>query len=193
MTGQLCTFVWICFVESLCFYMLRPSPPHDRVAVRTLAVYTVNYLESHIRIWNPTLLAQICFTMAKSYVFYLQVFLVWLILMFMMAKTIPELVEKDKPVLPLVYDIDRSSISMLFCLGFSILIKPPWWTVCRVTILTILLHAHAGLCLTRLAPILRGARDGVSSYNLFVNVLALIYSGLLDLLMITWCWASNQL
>jgi hypothetical protein len=178
LTYQLCSFAWICFMGSMYPYLLRPILPRKRVAVPTLEVYAFDYLESHITIWDPTMLAQICFTLAKSYVFYLRASLVWLVPVLIMAKSTREQFDKKISVLFLVSQLGSAFIFILLCLLFVKFGSFPWWFSCRVCVLAILLNVHVGLCLTRSVPALRGATDGVSFVHLLLNLHALLFGGL---------------
>ena len=164
---QLCSFVLICFMESMYPDLIRPKPPRERVAVPTLEDYTFDYLESHITIWNPTLLAQICFTLAKSYTFYLRAFLVWLIPVLIMAISTGDQVERNISVLFLLWQLGSAFIFILLCLRF---LKLPWWTKFRLMIPAILFNVHVGLCLTRSLPALHGGTDGVAFVRLLLNL-----------------------
>jgi hypothetical protein len=140
-----------------------------------MAIYTFDYLESHITICNPILLTQICFTLAKSYIFYLRIFLVWLVPVLIMAKSTREPVEKTISVLFLVWQLGSVFIFILLCILFLRFSTLPWWTGCRITMLTILLNVHVGLCLTRSIPALNGVTDRISFVHLLLNLYTLSF------------------
>ena len=175
LTYQLCSFAWICFMESIYPNLLRPMPPRERLAVPTLEVYAFDYLDSHITIWDPTLLAQVCFTLTKSYIFYLRAFLLWLIPALIMAKSTREPVEKEVSIMFLVWQLGSAFILILLWLLSLIFSTLPWWTGCRVIMLTILFNVHIGLCLTRSIPALHGATDRVSFVHLLLNLYILSF------------------
>jgi hypothetical protein len=148
------------------------------VAVPTLEDYTFDYLESHITIWNPTLLAQICFTLAKSYIFYLRAFLVWLIPVLIMAISRGEQVERNISVLFLLWQLGSVFIFIPLCILVLRFSSFPWWASFRLMIPAILLNVYIGLCLTRSVPALRGATDGVSFVHLLLDLHAFIFRAL---------------
>lgn len=177
MRYQLCSFTWVCYMEIFYSYRLCPTRSRGGVNVRTLAVYTIEYLESHIRIWNPTMLAQICFTMAKSYIFYLRAFPLWLVFILITAEPTPELVEKDTPAF-INFQVDLIFFALFFLL--SRFISPPSRTDWGVTSFAILLNVHVGLFLTRSRPAVRGATYGVCFVHLLLNLHA-TFEGLVAL------------
>jgi hypothetical protein len=170
--SQICSFAYICFTSSIFPILLHPQQSRNRVAVMTLSSYILDHLESHMTVWDAPLIMQVSLAIAKSWIFYVRVLIIWVAPILLMAISARDPVGRTPVVLYITWQIGNPCIFVLAYLLVLRLTALPWWAGGRVVISSILLNTQIGLCLATSTLPLHGVIDGVS----FVLLLLSMYS-----------------
>jgi hypothetical protein len=168
--SQICSFAYICFTSSIIPNLLHLQQSPNRVAVMALSSYILDHLESHMTVWDPSLMVQVSLAIAKSWIFYVRVVLIWGTPILLMAISARDPVGRTPVILYIIWQIGNTCIFVLAYLLVLRFAALPWWAGCRVVISSILLNTQIGLCLAESTLPLHGVIDGVSFVLLLLSM-----------------------
>jgi hypothetical protein len=111
--SQICSFAYICFTSSIFPILLRPQQSRSRVAAMTLSSYILDHLESHMTVWDAPLIMQVSLAIAKSWIFYVRVLIIWVAPILLMAISARDPVGRTPVVLYIIWQIGNPCIFVL--------------------------------------------------------------------------------